>query len=62
MSSSPEPCDWTEVNELARMAKNGTPEEQNIAFKKLIPRIKVIARRAVRNFSISSCFDSESFV
>lgn len=62
MSSSPEPCDWAKVNELARMAKNGTPEEQNIAFKKLIPHIHRIARRAVYAFSVSSSSHAEKFI
>lgn len=62
MSSSPKPSPWAQINELARMAKNGTPKEQNIAWEKLIPSIQCITRRAVRGLSPSSRFDPESFV
>lgn len=62
MSSSSEPNERAEIDKLANLAKNGTPEEKNDAFKDLIPLIQNIARRMVRQIVSSPGFDTEGFV
>jgi len=61
MGARDNPMNKQEINRLASLAKNGTSEERNEAWRKLLPVIETVTSRIARRLGII-CVKREEFI